>query len=247
MPKDLDRKELKKPDQFVTFWTKLGPALVARKRVVIGALVTVVVAVGGVWAARSFTEQRGASMSRAFARVQRVAAASLIPEKGDAAKVEDDLPHFKTDKERLEAAAKEAESFIAAHAGSRISDDAKLLLARFQLGLGRTAEAEKLYTELLHGGLDAKLKFVAQQGLAHTYEATGKPDQAIKIFEQLAADAQGAGGFYRDRALYDRARLHAAKGDKKEAEKLLREILEKSPSSSLRDEINDRLAVLEGK
>lgn len=246
MARNIDRKELKAPDQFVTFWTRVGAAIAERRSMVIGGLVALVVAVVGMWGVSSFMDKRSAEASRAFARIERVASADLLPATGDPPKpFEDGLPHFKTEKERVEAALKEADAFLGQYGRSRLADEAQLLKAKYLLTLGNAGEALNIYRSLVGGSTDKRLRFLAQEGLAYSLEASGQLDQAAATFGALADEAQNAGGFYRDRALFHKARLLEKKGSGKDAEKIFREILEKSPTTSLREEINDRLASLE--
>jgi tetratricopeptide (TPR) repeat protein len=245
--RNIDRKQLKNPDQFLSFWSRVGAAISANRKQVIGGVVAILVAVFGAWGVSALMEKRSADSSRSFSRIERIAAAELLPAAGDAPKdMTPDVPHFKTEKERLEAALKEADSFLSSHKG-RLRDEAMLLKAKYLLALGRAGEAAPIYQELVSSrGLDDRLRFLAVEGLAYAQEVTGQVDQAIATFGKLADDA-GPGGFYRDRGLYNKARLLEKKGNGKEAEKLFREILEKAPTTSLREEINDRLASLDGK
>ena len=53
------------------------------------------------------------------------------------------------------------------------------------------------------------------------------------------------GGFYKDRARYHEARLAEMQGNPGEATRIYREVLDKNPTTSLREEISNRLALLE--
>jgi tetratricopeptide (TPR) repeat protein len=75
-------------------------------------------------------------------------------------------------------------------------------------------------------------------------EAQGQLDKAIDVYKTMADEARMVGDFYADRALYGKARLLQKQGKGKDAEKILREILDKMPKTLLRREIDDRLAVL---
>lgn len=240
MARNIDRKQLKSPDQFVSFWTRvMGQVQGHGRAILIGALALVGV-VAAVWIAGVVMDRNAAKVSADFARLERIAAAPLTATDGAA-------PQFKTEKERSEAVIKEADAFAAAHGGSKLRDEALLIKARHLMVLGKGDEAVSLYQELLGGGVDSRLRFIAHEGLAYAHEATGQLDKAIATFGALADESQNAGGFYRDRALLNRARLLERKGNGKEAEKVLREILEKAPATALREEINQRLAALEGK
>jgi len=65
------------------------------------------------------------------------------------------------------------------------------------------------------------------------------------VFAKLGDDAAGMGGFYKDRASYHAARLAELQGNPAEAMRIYREVLDKNPTTSLRDEITNRLALLE--
>ena len=53
------------------------------------------------------------------------------------------------------------------------------------------------------------------------------------------------GGPYKDRAAYHKARIAELRGNAEDAKKLYREVLDKNPTTSLREEITNRLAVLD--
>jgi tetratricopeptide (TPR) repeat protein len=257
--KNISKKELKQPDQFVSFWTRFsaqaGKFLNERRKPVligIGGLAGVVTAtvIYG-----ELHERSAMRASQALAHVEKVATADLIAADGTAPK-EDGLPHFKTDKERIEGALKDVETFMTADPRSPLRREAELQKAGLLLDLQRPDEAIPLYTEILSSRLDQNLRFLAQEGLAYAYEAKGDLDQAAAAFAKLGdgdsgkADTKGEGvkvPFYRDRSLYHQGRIAERKGNPAQAVKLYKEVLEKTPQSPLRDEISNRLAVLESK
>jgi len=243
--RNIDRKELKNPDQFVSFWTHVGAFLNAHRVAVLAGVAGALLLGVGIWAASTLVSKRAAENSAAFARIERVANAPLLEEK-QPAPVDDGLPHFKTEETRLEAALKETDTFLSQHPSSSFKDEALLLKAKYLLALGKGSEALTIYQGQL-GSLDSRLRFLTQEGLGYALEATGQIDSAITAFGTLADESQAAAGFYRDRALYNKARLLEKKGSAKEAEKLLHEILEKTPTTPLKEEISDRLAALQGK
>jgi tetratricopeptide (TPR) repeat protein len=244
--RNIDRKELKNPDQFVSFWTKVGAYIGANRKAILAGAAATVLVVAGAWIGSNMMAKKAATISRDFARIERIASADLLPATGEAPKTDDGLPHFKTGEARLQAALKETDTFLGAHGGSSLQDEALLLKAKYLMALDRAKEALPIY-QGLQGALDARLRFLAQEGLGYALEATGQTDAALTAFNSLADTAQSAGGFYRDRALYHKARLLEKKGSGKDAQKLLHEILDKTPTTPLREEINDRLAALEGK
>ncbi|HEY0711680.1 MAG TPA: tetratricopeptide repeat protein, partial [Polyangia bacterium] len=180
---------------------------------------------------------------QAFVRIHRVINTPIASETAPAPA---GSATFKTERERSEAALKEADTFLANFGSSRLRDEVQLVRARLLVGLGRAPEAVTLYNGLV-GEVDDSLKFVADEGLAYAQEAAGQVDAAIATLDKLAEKSKGAGNFFRDRALYNKARLLEGKGAKKDAEALYRSILTEVPTTSLKEDINHRLAILENK
>jgi tetratricopeptide (TPR) repeat protein len=244
-------KELKAPDQFVSFWGRAGTWLGERRRSVLVGLVAVLAAGAIAWGLQSLRQGRAETASRAFSRIHRIATAPLAPAAGetppaDAPPTDPELPRLKTERERLEAALKEADTFLGQYGGSSLKEEALLLKARYLVALDRASEAVPIYSELV-GSVDRRLQFLALEGLAYAQEASGQLDKAVAAFSRLADQARESGNFFRDRALFNQARVLERKGSAKDAEKLYRSILSEVPQSALKEEINARLAVLENK
>ena len=199
------------------------------------------------WGLQAFLSARAAQDSQAFARIHAIATASLIPETGDApAARRTSCPTSRPSGNALEAALKEADSFISvARLGPAGRGAAAQGAATWWPWAGPPRRCRS--TPQLTGSLDQRLWFLAQEGLAYAQESSGQIDKAIESFGPLAERAKAPDNFMRDRALFNQARLLERKGARKDAEKVYREILTELPQSALKDEINDRLAVLEGK
>ncbi len=247
-------KELKKPDEFVSFWTHAGQKLAAHRKKVIAMLVTAAIVVAATWGMTAHRAAQAAKATEAFARIERIATADLLPEKAEKAdkaaaevKVDDEpqVPRFKTEKERLEAAIKEADSFVASFGRDGLGRKALLGKAGRLVALGQPADAATIYQTLAASETDPDLRAVEEDGAAAALEAAGKLDDAVRAYTALADNAQRSGGtFYVDRALYAKARILEAQGKAKDAEQVLRDILTKVPKTTLRQQIDDRLAVL---
>lgn len=245
-------KELKKPDEFVSFWTHFGQKLAEHRNKVLALLATVVVVVAAAWGLSSYRATQAAKATEALARIERIATAPLLPEKVDekaAAEVKADedplVPRFKTEKERLEAAIKEADNFVATFGRDGLGRKALLGKAGRLVVLGQAAEAATLYETLAANETQPDLRLIQQDGVAAALEAAGKLDEALRAYTTLADAAQRSGGtFYLDRALFAKARILEKQGKSKDAEQALRDILAKVPKTSLRQQIDDRLAVL---
>jgi tetratricopeptide (TPR) repeat protein len=250
----INRKELRQPDEFVSFWTRLGTKVSSHRRLVIVSGVVLVGGTLGGWGLMTWQEARSVQDTEAFARIESTALAPIVPEKADKAepakpaKTSDgEGPRFKTHGERLQATVTEADAFLAAHGSSRLARRAQLVRADALLEQGKGAEAAVAFQQIIDGEQDKALRLVEQDGLALAFEAQGQIDKAIEVYGRMADEARQVNNFYADRALYGKARLLERQGKGKDAEKILREILDKTPKTSLRREIDDRLAALADK
>ena len=246
MAKKLTKKALKQPDQFIGFWQRMSIASGEfagshAKALVIGISTLATVVVGSI-VMTQVSEARSSRASAALERVQRIAAAEVTV--AGAAPKQDGAPHFASDKERLEASLKEIDAHFSSGRGP-LSGEALLLRGSVLLGLDRADEAAAIYQKLLDGKLDQRLRFLAREGLGYAHERKGKLQEAAAVFAKLGDDAGGMGGFYKDRASYHAARLAEMQGNPGEAIRIYREVLDKNPTTSLRDEITNRLALLE--
>jgi tetratricopeptide (TPR) repeat protein len=246
VPKKLRRKELKQPDQFVGFWTRVSAASGAwardNKRTLVIAIATAATVIVGSLVISEVTEGRALRAGAALERVRRIAAADLVP--AGAPPKDDGVPHFPTEKARLEGALAALDASFSGPAP--LYAEAQLVRGSLLLDLDRAPEAATVYERLLSDKLDQRLRFAAREGLGYAYERQGKISEAQGVFAKLGDDAGGSSGvFYRDRALYHQARLAELGGNRTEASRLYQEVLDKNPTTSLRDEITNRLAVLE--
>jgi tetratricopeptide (TPR) repeat protein len=250
------KEELKQPDEFVSFWTKAGEraatfAATRKKALIVGASMLATVIVGSI-VFSAISESRAKRATEALAKVEKIATAELRPEgtpttNPDGTPLPDDgVTHYKTEKERAEAALKELDAFLAGPRSS-LTAEARLERGPLLLTLGRAPEAITTYEQILRDKLDDRLRFLAHEGLGYAQEAKGDLDAAAATFAKLTDDAGSLkeGGFYADRAAYHRARIAELRGNADEAKKLYKEVLDKNPTTSLRDEITNRLAVLE--
>jgi tetratricopeptide (TPR) repeat protein len=242
----LSRKQLRQPDEFIGFWTRTAAAVdrfaSSHTRALIVSATALATVVAGSVVITQLSERRAIAASDALDRVERIETADLIAP-GSTPK-DDGLPHFATEKERLEAALKELDGAFGSGHGP-LSAEAMLARGNLLLDLDRADEAIATYEKVLAGHLDDHLRFLAREGLGYGYERKGRLDDAQRVLSKLGDDARDLGGFYKDRALYHQARLAELRGNPADASRLYKEVLEKSPTTSLREEITNRLALLE--
>jgi len=254
-------KELKRPDQFVDFWTHVWQRGVAfmgpRQKPAIAAGVALAVVLIGASLFNFWDGTRHLDAARKLSRIQEIANAELREQGGDGSDSsdsapkkddrEDETPRFKTQAERQGAVLKEVDQFLAGAAAAALKAEALVLKGGALLATERFDDAVGAYQAALDARLDARLRFLAHEGQGYAYEGKGDLDRAAAAFGKLEADAGEFGGFYRDRALYQKARLAEMKGDRSGAVGIYKQILTKVPDTGLKDEITDRLALIEAK
>ncbi len=241
-------KELKQPEHFVDCWTHAWNRIVAvlgprRKPLFagLGALLGVVTAAA---IFQKIDDDKKVDASGAFAALEKAANADLDTGTPSPLK-DDDAPHFKTAADRQAAVLKQDDDFVAKYRD--LKDEALVLKGGQLIDAGRYDDAIAAYDAAIGGKLDPRLRFLANEGKGYAYEAKGDFDKAAAAFAALDEDAKRFQGFYRDRAVYQKARMTERKGDAAGAVKLYKEVLDKMPDSLLHDKITDRLAVLEAK
>jgi hypothetical protein len=240
------QKELQQPDEFVSFWAKTGEVMAKRARVLITAMVMILTVVAGIQFANYLRDNKSAERAKVTGRLLTLASAPLLPAEGEAPKYDDDVPHFKTDKERKEAAIKEADQLISRYEGKAVAHAARMLKARFLIDLGRHADAAALLEKLQNEkNLEPEMQMLAQESLAFAKEAQGQTGDALAAFEALAKRGEATRGFLQDRAMVQQARLLEKSGELEKARALLKTVNEKFPNSNLSEDVSERLALLE--
>jgi tetratricopeptide (TPR) repeat protein len=245
-------KELKQPDQFVDFWThawtRIVEVLGPRKKPLfagLGALLGVITAAA---IFQKVDDDKKVEASQAFTAIEKTANAELDTATPSPLKEkEEDAPHFKTAAERQAAVLKQDEDFLAKYRGNDLKEEALVVKGGQLIDAGRYDEAIAAFDAAIAAKLDPRLRFLADEGKGYAYEGKGDFDKAAAAFAALDEDAKRFQGFYRDRAIYQQARMTERKGDHAGAVKLYKQVLDKMPDSLLHDEITDRLAVLEAK
>ena len=230
------------------FWTRASTAagnyLSSHMRALIISLTALATVVAGSVAISQVSERRSLRAGEALAHAQRLANVDQTPESASA---DEGLPRLPTAKLQLEAALKELDAAFAPLARGPLHAEAMVVRGSLLLDSDRADEAVATYQGLLPDNLDKRLRFLAHEGLGYAYERLGKLDDALASFNKLGDDAGGMDGFYKDRALYHQARIAELRSNPAEAKRIYHEVLDKTPTTSLREEITNRLATLEMK
>jgi hypothetical protein len=230
-------------DQFVSFWDKAWEA-VTPHLTRIAIVVAAAFALFGIMQAAFYYRDSGRQEStEMLGRVLKIHEAELLGD-SEKAKADDELPRFKTAKERNEAILTELDKLAKAHPSSGAAREARVLRAGVLFDLGRVDEARAEWTRLSgEAQRGDPLGLIAREGEGIALETSGKGDDAIAIFKEL--EVRG-GEFYRDRARLDVARVLVRQGKKDDATKIYKEMIGKVPTGPLHDEVQTRLSALGG-
>lgn len=202
-------------------------------------LVVAVLIVGGVWIWSYFANDRAITSTGVLSRSFEIYNQTVIPTSDKLPPAEDGIPRFKTKESKLKAADKEFSKTMEASGGS-LESLALLMRAGVRFDQKRYDDAIKDYQQFLKQSDDTRFRYMAQEGLAYCYEARKSLDQALAEFRKLPRDGEKKWA-----AIYQEARILAKQGKKKEAAKLLRQVIDKAPEKTLVNRASDHLAQLE--
>lgn len=239
------RKQRQAPqDEFVGFWDKVFKKAEPYARAIGITAVTAGVLIALVWGVMSWMEKKSQAATEAFGHAVRVYEAELqTSEAPPPTDEENAVPRYKTEKERADATLKELDEFDKKYGRSSTADEATLFRAGVYFDIGRLDDAATSYEKFIKAAHPSPLLSTAKEGLGLVREQQNKLDEALKLYQELEPKT---GDFYRDRALWDEARVWQKKGDKKKAAERLKELVAKTPSSPLKDEAQTQIAQLEG-
>jgi tetratricopeptide (TPR) repeat protein len=238
------RKQRKGPDdEFVGFWQKIFEKVAPYARAIGIVCLTALALVFIVWGISSWVEHRAEGAAELFGRAVKIYDADLLTD-GIEAKSDDEIPRFKTATERATAALAALDELDKKFGSTDVAKQAQLVRGGIEFDLGKYDAAIEHYQKALaRAPKDAAVAALAREGIGLAREAQNKLDDALVEYQAMEPKS---GDFYRDRAMWDQARVYLKKGDKKRALELYKELLTKVPNSQLRDDVQTRLATLEG-
>lgn len=224
------RKQVKGEEQdgFQVGVRKAGKAALTQAPVVIGAIVLVAGIIAGVVWYRGKIAEDAAEATRVLASATAASSRARIDATGEFEnrKLPPPNPVFADEDARTKAI-----DDTLAQLGSEMDDTdaataAKLVVAARQMQSGKFSEAKAGYESFLQGEADHPLAFLAHEGLALALEAAGDVDAAVAQLETMAPEA---GAFYRDQALFHKARMLEGQGKADEALKTYKAYVEEYP------------------
>ncbi|MFL5318420.1 MAG: tetratricopeptide repeat protein [Myxococcaceae bacterium] len=244
MSDKLTRKELKQPDAFQAAGAQASSWFQERQKA-IGVAVAVVIVGGLGIGLASYLSGRGEEnaskdLGATLRKVDRPVEEKPTP--GDQNETEE-LPPFKSQKEKDEATEQALVQFRKDHGDTRASTTAELKLAQAQFRLGKFDEALTGYEDYLkHVGTDEPLRASALEGKGYVFEAKKDYEKALAAFEELGRENKTP--FLEGMGPYHRARVLIEMGKKDEAAKELSNIPTQFPQTAAARLAQERLSQL---
>ena len=231
MAEKIDRKQLKRPDEFQLVAGRAMQWLVAHRQKVLGAAGAIVAAVLLVWGISAWKSSRESKGGAALAEALELSSRPIASEGAQPGQ-----ESFPSKEEREKAVLAALEKVRAEHGGTRAAQTALLEMGFHKLKSGDGSGAQKDLEEFLNkAGKSHPLRAFAQESLGYALEAQGKLDEARKAFEKLRELDQPA------RADFHSARL-ALLQNKPDARQQLERVAKEYPKDAeVVREANERI------
>jgi tetratricopeptide (TPR) repeat protein len=229
----LDRKELKKPDEFQVIAGKAMAWMVAHKTPLLIGLGTAAAVVIAAFATTSYASAREAKAGGELALALDLQSRPVASE-GPA---EPGVETFPSNEERAKASLAALEKVRTDYPRSTAAQTALAQIGFLKLKQGDAAGAQAALQQFVkEAPNDHPLRTVAQESLGYALEMQGKLDEARAAFAQLARDGAP------DRAAYQQARIALLEG-KPDARQQLEQVAKDYAKEPIGMEANMRLEV----
>jgi len=241
-----ERRHLK-TNEVATSVARAREVVVERQRSVTAALIVaavVVVAAAGYFGFRSRTQSRAGAM---LAEAMAVASTPVTPPPSATPTGESTAPpplgpSFPTEAARSAAAAEKFVAVAEAYPDTTAGLSARLKAATTQVELGRLAEAEQQYRDLVNRDSSGLYGRMAKLGLAELLLREGKYDEAIEGFKALVEKPDA--DLPLDGMLMQLGRAYEGAGKATEAKQAYNRIVEEFPQSLYASEARRQLDAL---
>jgi len=229
--KATERHKLKE-NEFARTVARTQQAMAARGKD-IGLLVTAVIvalalAGGYAWWRQSRNDKATALLARALAVEEAPVVTPAAPAPGSPMPVQQ-AGTYPTEQAKLQAALPQLQDAADKYPGTDAGITARYHLAAVLAQLGRHAEAEQRYKEVVDKAGSKVYGRTARLGLADTLVAEGKFDEAIKIYQELSTDKNSQLPI--DGVLMQLGRACMKAGKKAEAAHAFTRVVEEFPQS----------------
>lgn len=225
-------KELKQPDEFVTFWNRVVTFVQEHRREFLygaAALLLLVVLTGSVTLYLQSRERKAAALfAGARATLDAASTAAPSPIDGQAPPPEQDATALQVE------AVSELEAIASRYGRTPAGQQSLLLLGQIAYREGDHEAARRFYEALAdRRGVSAELRTLAWEGLAYVHEEAGNLDRAAAYYEKIA---KGKISYLQPWAWMGLARCYESMGDPERALEAYNRFLSDFPHHTLAPE-----------
>jgi hypothetical protein len=222
-----------KENELATSVRHLTRTLAGHRREIAVGVTAVVVVVAGLGGYAFWRERVRAKSGELLARAMTVLEAPVVPPAPPAeGSTQPPVPptpgSYASERAKLEAALPRFEAVIAAYPTATSGIAARYQTAAILAALGRTADAERRYEEVIAEGSGLYVE-MARLGLAHLQSRGGRHDAAISRWKQLAARTDDT--LPLDAVLVQLGRAYAAAGKSSDAIQTFNRLISEFPES----------------
>lgn len=242
MAQNYTRKQVKRPDEFITLTQRAWVWVSEHSTRVLAMLGGTAVIVAAAWSWNYFALGRAERSTALLSKALEVDEAAVSSAGGAQDTAAGSGPRFKTDSERLTAAETAYGQALDEGHGQRLRAMALLMRAGVRYQRGRYQEALTDYEAFLRDADQETTRLfgaAATEGLMYCYEARRQWPEALRAAARLPRE-----GDARFAALYHEGRLLLGKGDRRGAEERLRQVVAGAKSRSLVERASQTLAAL---
>lgn len=243
--KSTERHKLKQ-NEFEKTVARTREAVAERQQEITMAVVVVVAVLVGVGGYFTYRTSRNNKATAMLASALAVAEAQVVtpppPAPGSAPPIQ--APGtYRTERERSEAALPKLQAAADAYPGTEAGITARFRLAATLAEVGRHAEAEQRYQEVVQKTSSSNIyHYTARLGVGEEQLAQGKPADAAATFQTLATDTNSS--LPVDGVLMQLGRAAQVAGKKDDATRAFNRVVEEFPQSLYVSEAKEKLAEL---
>jgi hypothetical protein len=234
------RKQLKRPDEFVSFSMKVWSFVQSRAPAVLVTLGVAAVIVAGVWVWSYYSDRTATKSTDLYTRAADIYNQTVVPTADKTPREEDDIPRFSSRAAKLKAADEELGAMVAR--GGSLRQEAQAMRAAVRYDAGRYRDALADYEKVLSQVSGPVLRVRVLEDMGYCHEGLQEWDKALGFFRQIPREGEG-----RFLGPYHEARILAKKKQVKEAVRIFQEIVAQAGSSPVQERASDQLALLEDK
>lgn len=245
--KSFTRKELKEPDEFITFTGKIFNFLQLNYKMLSYVLIGVAFIALILFAMRQHSIRKELKAADLFNEAMKIYSANIkntenSDTKSDSKDDKKESLVFGTTKEKYTKAIESFQNVIDKYPNSSSGKLSKIYLAHSNYFIENYDAAIELYTKNLNKfNENTKLNLLIYDSLGHSYENKGDFEKAIEFYDKIL---EGKGDFLKDYALYNIGRCHKANNDSKKAKEFFERVMKDYPKSRLEDAVKRALLLM---